>query len=536
MNKPGFWTATISGLLLTFPLIALFFFGWRLLGFPFVPFDLFDSLSRVLPGAIITSSIEGMIAVIRTLHLGTTAVVAKSAEQGIAVILFLVLMALCSTLFLVLPRKPGARTGYLSGAALGMAIGLVLAFSIAAGRTARVSPSAGIVWTMVLMIAWGVSLAWLRGRFAQIMEPQPANARVEAMNRRQILIRLGGASAAITVFGAVVGGLERGGRVEKTSGSSTSKRWSGNHALPNADASVKPAPGTRPEFTPLESHYRIDINTVPPSIKEEAWRLQITGLVDHPMELALGDIRRFEPMHQFITLACISNLIAGDLIGTTRWTGVSMQTILEEARPRANATHLKIRSADDFYEIVALETIRQDARVMLAYEWDGVPLTPEHGFPLRIYIPDRYGMKQPKWIRSMEFIDHAEEGYWVKRGWDAEARMRATSAIDTMSSNMMIAERNASTLIPLGGIAHAGARGISMVQVQVDEEPWRDALLRTPLSKTTWVIWRYDWPFKAGKHTFKVRCFEGNGTAQITSEAPPHPSGATGLHSITTTL
>jgi hypothetical protein len=158
-------------------------------------------------------------------------------------------------------------------------------------------------------------------------------------------------------------------------------------------------------------------------------------------------------------------------------------------------------------------------------------LLTEHGFPLRIYIPDRYGMKQPKWIESIEAIDHAEDGYWVTRGWDREARMKATSVIDAVAVDMMIGQATPDTRIPVGGIAHAGARGISKVEVQVDGGEWRAAQLRTPLSDRTWVIWRYDWPFEKGKHTFTVRCFDGNGAPQILQEAPPHPSGASGLHS-----
>jgi hypothetical protein len=235
-------------------------------------------------------------------------------------------------------------------------------------------------------------------------------------------------------------------------------------------------------------------------------------------------------MHQFITLSCISNFVGGDLIGTTRWTGVSLKPLLTDMRLRGNATHLKIRSADGFYEVVALDTIHDDDRVMLAYAWDGLPLAAEHGFPLRIYIPDRYGMKQPKWIESIEAIDHWEPGYWVARGWDREARMKATSAIDTIHSNMMIGVPNAQMRVPIGGFAHAGVRGISKVEIRVDGHPWQQAELRTPISGQTWVIWRYDWPIEKGKHTFTVRCFEGDGKPQIESEAPPDPSGATGLN------
>jgi len=166
--------------------------------------------------------------------------------------------------------------------------------------------------------------------------------------------------------------------------------------------------------------------------------------------------------------------------------------------------------------------------VMLAYDWDGLPLPEPNGFPLRVYVPDVYGMKQPKWIDSIEAIDGWEEGYWVQRGWDAEARMRATSVIDTVATDMMIDETER-TLIPVGGIAHAGARGIDRVELRVDDGEWREAELRPALSGTTWAIWRYDWPFEPGEHTLTVRCVDGSGEPQIAERNPVRPSGATGL-------
>ena len=137
-------------------------------------------------------------------------------------------------------------------------------------------------------------------------------------------------------------------------------RWSATHPLPNANATAKPAPGTRPEFTPLQDHYRIDINTIPPHIDGPQWRLKIGGLVVKPITMTLDQLRSYEPMHQFITLACISNPIGGDLIGTTRWTGVSLQRLLPELGLKAKATHLKIFSVDGFYEVVPLVEGSQD--------------------------------------------------------------------------------------------------------------------------------------------------------------------------------
>jgi len=87
--------------------------------------------------------------------------------------------------------------------------------------------------------------------------------------------------------------------------------------------------------------------------------------------------------------------------------------------------------------------------------------------------------------------------------------------------------------VPIGGIAHAGARGISKVELQVDDGPWQEAALRTPLSQLTWVVWRHEWPFDHGKHIFTVRCYDGNGLTQIARPSPVEPGGVTGLYSKT---
>jgi DMSO/TMAO reductase YedYZ molybdopterin-dependent catalytic subunit len=521
-NRPGIWFGALIGMFLTAPLVAIFYAGYRLAGLPFVPFNIFDWGTRILPGGVITTGIDLMVGMIRRLNLSATSTAAKTAEQMMAVVGFVFIgIILGAILFGVMrfgPRQFALANGLIAGGLFGMA---VLWINRGINQTGAVHPAASALWIMLMFVAWGVTLGWIYWR---LTADEGANA---VNSNRRLVIRLAGAAAVISVAGAGLGRMARTrGQFRRPEG----EAWSAGHPLPNAGAPVTPAPGTRLEFTPLSQHYRIDINTSPPVIHEGSWRLKIHGLLGRPLALTLDDLRRREPMHQFITLSCISNTVGGDLIGTTRWTGVSLKHMLPGLALLPNATHLKIRSADGFYETVALETIHADERVMLAYAWDGLPLAPEHGFPLRIYIPDRYGMKQPKWIESIEVTDHWEPGYWVVRGWDKEARMKATSVIDTIATDMMIGQANRETRVPIGGIAHAGVRGISKVEVRVDNGAWIEASLRAPLSGQTWVIWRYDWPLKPGKHTFTVRCFEGSGTPQITEEAPPHPSGASGLH------
>jgi hypothetical protein len=271
---------------------------------------------------------------------------------------------------------------------------------------------------------------------------------------------------------------------------------------------VVPLPGTRQELTPIESHYRIDIDTRPPRIDSAAWRLKITGLVDRPLELALDDLRREPAIDQFITLSCISNPLGGDLIGTQRWTGASLARVLQRAAPQPAATHAKVKCRDGFFEIVALDLAQRDPRVVLAYAWDGVPLAQEHGFPLRVFIPDVYGMKQPKWIEQIELVHAWEPGYWVQRGWDRDARMLATSVVDTVTFDR---DRE---MVSAGGIAHAGGRGISRVDVRLDDHEWASASLRDPLSAVTWVIWRADIPAAQVPGRVSVRCIDAEGTSQ----------------------
>jgi DMSO/TMAO reductase YedYZ molybdopterin-dependent catalytic subunit len=537
IGRPGIWLGALIGLILTAPLTAIFYCAYRLAGLPFVPFHIFDWQTRVLPGAVVTAGIDAMVRTIHALGLPGTSNTAKLAEQTMAVAIFIVAGVIAAAIFFALMRLAdrdfSLPAGLIAGGLLGAA---------AACITNSVSPSAAHhavvrgAWIVVAFLAWGAFLGWAYRRTCRPVAEREgvavAPTRVDASDRRRFVVQLGGAAAVITVVGATVGKvLQHHEQEGVASRLQPGGPWSASHPLPNADAAVKPVPGTRPEFTPLQDHYRIDINTTPPAVDEASWRLQISGLVDRPLSLTLADLRARPAMHQFITLACISNTVGGDLIGTTRWTGVSLKQMLPDLGLRPNATHLKMHSADGFYEVVALDTIKGDDRVMLTYAWDGLPLAQDHGFPLRIYIPDRYGMKQPKWIESIEATDHWEPGYWVVRGWDRNAIMKATSVIDTVATNMMIGPDHAGLHVPIGGIAHAGVRGISKVEIQVDDGPWTPAQLRTPLSGQTWVLWRYDWPFQAGKHTFTVRCYDGSGAAQIVQEAPPHPSGATGLNS-----
>jgi DMSO/TMAO reductase YedYZ molybdopterin-dependent catalytic subunit len=524
--KTGFGIGLLVGLLLAAPLVSMLYLLNTTLVTPFTPFDLFDGLVRILPGAVVSFGIDSMVRVLMFLGLSLSGS-SKTAEQIQAIGIFLCLCAVAAGAFFAALRDRRSQV-VVPGVVLGIAMALPV--SALSGHP---------LWTISALTAWGIAVSGTRYQivgWSPVAEaPSKGSERglslapVQSVDRRRFLVNLGGATASITVVGAVVAAL-------RTSSSKAVVHATSEVELPDRAGAIEPAPGTRLEYTPVADHYRIDINLRPMKIDGETWRLPITGMVDRPLNLTLQDFRNFaEQKHLFVTLACISNPLGGDLIGTTRWSGVSVRRVLRDAGVREQARFLKLTADDGFYETVPLDLINSDERVMFTYLWDGKPLTTEHGFPLRIYIPDRYGMKQPKWIIRAELIERDEPGYWVVRGWDKTAQMKATSVIDTVAVESII-QKDGQMLVPIGGIAHAGARGISRVEVQVDDNDWMPTTLQPPLSDLTWVIWRYDWPFQPGKHVFRVRCYEGAGVAQIQVPQEQHPSGASGIFSLRRTL
>lgn len=562
-----------AGAIVTAPLMALFYLANKLFELPFPPYDLFDWITRVLPGPLVTFGldlfIDGMILV--GLDVADTA---KTAELAIALLQFFGIGVALITLVAVIAP---VLTLDLRRVALyaGIANGLALTFVSLAIGGSTLPAVVSVVWITGAYALWGYAAGHvLEGVLPRTVEeplPSPMAATpVEptvpedmegaaepdpvvhtrqyqeasaqptwgmdgGMNRREFIVRVGGAAAVITVAGSVTGNLignagSGGSTITMPEGMDEELMVGGVTSFPNDGDPVLPAPGTRAEYTAVEDHYRIFIRTTPTVIDGASWVLPISGLVANPVELSIEDIRNnYEPRSQFITLSCISNRVGGPLISTTQWTGASFKDILADVQPLPGARYVNIESGDGFHEIVDLELIDQDERIMLAYAWDERPIPVEHGFPLRIWLPDRYGMKQPKWITNMTLQTEYTEGYWVSRRWDEVARVRATSVVDTISSQEVF-EQDGQTLVPVGGIAYAGARGISRVEVSVNGGAWQPAQLREPLSDTTWVIWRYDWPFEAGNHSMRVRCYEADGTPQIEAQMGNRPSGATGIH------
>ncbi|MFZ4813193.1 MAG: molybdopterin-dependent oxidoreductase [Phototrophicaceae bacterium] len=537
--QPSLLTGLIVGLLLILPLVALFYLGAQLMGLPNVPLDVFDAMVPIIPGQLLTFGIDTIVDTIIGVGLGSNVDrIAKVVEQAIGYATVAGIGAVFGLIYFTVVRY-ATTYRYLIGAAFGLALGSFLGWISAFSGFLAVTPSTAFLWVTLLFTAWGFALAWVYSDLAVLPpkrkvspiaggDPQP-EAHVEQLGRREFLIRVGGASATLTLVGAGVG-LALGGEPATPSPTETAVNVAAGE-LPNANDPLQPVIGQRPEYTPVAQHYRIDIASRPIEIDAATWVLPFSGLVAQERSFTLEELMAYPATEQYVTLQCISNRIGGNLISTTKWTGVPVKTILEELEIQPAGQWLRIGSDDGFFEYLSIEQVMSDERIMFTYHWDDMPLPARNGFPLRVYIPDHYGMKQPKWIRSVEVVEADEEGYWVRRGWSYAAVMNTSSVVDAIGTDEIYADDSGQVFVPVGGYAIAGARGISRVEVRVDGGDWVDAQLRAPLSDKTWVYWRYEYPFSEGRHNFEVRCYEADGTPQPAETRDVRPDGATGIHS-----
>lgn len=280
--------------------------------------------------------------------------------------------------------------------------------------------------------------------------------------------------------------------------------------------------GLTARVTPIGSFYVVDEALADPLVDPATWRLGVGGKVARPLSLSLDDLLAFPAVERFQTLECISNPVGGELISTTKWTGVELRRVLEAADPRPGAVEVVFRSADGYSESLPL-AVASDPDTLIAYGMDGRALSVAHGFPARILSAGTYGMKNPKWLVEIELVTSPYDGFWETRGWSKAAMVKTWCRIDTPPSG-----RRGEGARPIAGVAFAGDRGVSRVEVSTDDGvTWSRAELEPALSPLSWVRWRFDWvPARTGLHTIRARARDGDGVVQTSEFAPPHPDGA----------
>jgi sulfane dehydrogenase subunit SoxC len=312
-----------------------------------------------------------------------------------------------------------------------------------------------------------------------------------------------------------------------------------NHALP--------LEALRYPITPVGLHYLL-IHYDVPAVDPTGWSLRIGGHVEHELTLSLEDLRERPHVELAVTMECAGNGRAHleprpvsqpwlvEAVGTARWAGTPLRPLLEEAGLRRDGAVEVLftgldrgveREVEQHYQrsLPLDEALRDE--VLLAYEMNGVPLPPQHGFPLRLVVPGWYGMTNVKWLASIEVLDRPFDGYQQASAY----RLRQAEDEDGAPLDRMLPR---SLLLPPGipdfhtrerlleprahlleGRAWSGRAPVERVDVSTDGGgTWAQAELEPVEERWAWRGWRFRWQAEPGRHLLSSRARDEAGNEQ----------------------
>ena len=494
--------------------LALFFaldvaFLLSMAGMPFVVDSLGQAFIDVLPGWI-------SIPLIEALH------------EWAKILLVVGLIAL----FLI----DGAATGLVAASRRGtvavVGVGLlpwVAAFVFARiFSPQRIEPVTSLIDAAVGAAVFLAALAFILPSALDRSADEPASP-----GRRRALLGTAAVAAGIAIVSLPLSRIAAVGSGGLGDVAMAARRLRTRADIPAPDPAVDALPGITPRITANENHYTVDTTLVKPRVLLDEWRLDIKGLVQAPFSLTYDQLLDLEAVEQIHTLECISNYVGGDLISTALWTGVPLRDLLDRAQVQSGAYDVAFTSVDGYTDSIPIAKAMED-RTLVAYLMNGKTVPQDHGYPARMLVPNIYGMKNVKWIRTIEVVNYDFIGYWQQQGWSDSANVNTNARIDLPGRSV----RWTGGIVPVGGIAFAGARGISKVELSSDGgKSWGQAALEVPMGPLSWRRWSYAWtPDSAGPAKLIVRATDGTGNTETPIARSPYPDGSTGYDSIDVTV
>ena len=305
------------------------------------------------------------------------------------------------------------------------------------------------------------------------------------------------------------------------------------------------------DITPSSMHYLL-VHFDVPDVAADRWRLTVDGLVHKKLSLSLAELRGRPLVSQAVTMECAGNGRAlleprpvnqpwgVNAVGTAQWTGTPLAPLLAEAGVRDGAVEFVFTGLDEgvqgdevqFYRrsLTIAEAMRDG--VLLAWAMNGADLPPPHGFPLRLVVPDWYGMTSVKWLDRITAVAEPFQGYQMTGSYRlsdgaddpgtpvtlqrVRALMRPPGIPDFTTRARLVRPGR----LTLAGRAWAGRRDVARVEVSTDGgESWNDAELGARLSPYAWISWSFDWQAVAGRHELTCRATDEAGDVQPTGQA-----------------
>ncbi len=308
-----------------------------------------------------------------------------------------------------------------------------------------------------------------------------------------------------------------------------------------------PLEALRWDVTPIGLHYLLTHYDIP-DVDAESWRLEIDGLVDRAVSFSLDELRARPSVEIAVTMECAGNgrvhiephVVSQpwllEAVGTARWRGTPLAGLLEEAGVHGGAVEVLFTGLDRGVEggeeqayarsLPLAEVLSGEA--LLAYEINGAPLPPQHGFPLRLVVPGWYGMTSVKWLARVSVIDAPFDGYQMRQSYrrrqheddpgEPITRMAPRSlmvppGIPEFMSRSRVVETGGCEVV---GRAWSGESEISGVDVSTDGgKTWAEAELDDDaLGRWAWRGWHYVWDSEPGEYELCCRARDAEGNVQ----------------------
>lgn len=299
-----------------------------------------------------------------------------------------------------------------------------------------------------------------------------------------------------------------------------------------------------------------------PSIDPGAWRLRVTGAVETPLELDVDALMAMQRTELVATVECAGNgrvyyepareglQWQNGAVGNARWKGAALGTLLAQAGALSSAVEVVLVGADRGHVDAGKKTASPGAiafarslpvatalspGTVLAYEMNGAPLEPEHGFPLRAVVGGWFGMAWVKWLTEVRVVEQPFLGYWQSRDyfrWDRGFGEPTLVPLGAMEVKSIIARPVNAAVVPLGqpcrifGAAWSGEAPVCQVDLLTsDTGEWSPARLQPSEHGYAWRLWSYDWtPSSAGPHMLRCRATDGAGNVQPDAQQPDRES------------
>jgi sulfane dehydrogenase subunit SoxC len=309
-----------------------------------------------------------------------------------------------------------------------------------------------------------------------------------------------------------------------------------------------PLEGLRYPITPIGMHFHL-IHFDIPSIDLNTYELIIEGRVRHPLRLTLDDIKARPAVTMPVMMECagigrahlsprpLSAPWHDEAIGCAQWTGTPLRPIIEEVGLLGDAVEILFSGYDrgidhdvehDYERSLPLEEAMRE-EVILAYEMNGQPLTPQHGFPLRLIVPEWYGMTSVKWLKAIIAIGEPFDGvqqaiaYRYRKSEDDPGRPVSRKYPHALmvppgipAGNLTRARHLRAGRIKVEGRAWSGFGAVERVEFSADGgNSWQDTTLGEPLGPHSWQSWSYEWEAKVpGEYELCVRATDAAGNTQ----------------------